>query len=151
MGAITDAATAKAESGFDPETGELRIGDVVYRPRRYTRELRVAHRRLQKEKVSVERRNEVARISAKYQTDATGKVTGVTEALTEAEALAMDEMSDLAPDLSYHALPLLFADKDGNPPTVEDAMRELVDEEASDAEDWVTSNPTGRKTKKSSA
>ena len=35
MGAITDAATAKPESGWDEEKGELRLGDVTYRPRKH--------------------------------------------------------------------------------------------------------------------
>jgi hypothetical protein len=148
---IKAMAEKQPESGFNAETGELRIGDTIYRPRRYTRELRVAHKKLRQQHVPLEKQTEVSRITAKYKTDDAGKITGMVEPLTPDEAAFMDGIADLQPDLPYHTLALLFRDDQGEPPSVEDAMRYLVDEEASDAEDWVTENPTGRKTAKSSA
>ena len=146
---IRAAATAKPESGFDEKTGELRLGGVVYKPQRYTRKLRVEHKKLKREMVPLDKQIEANRITAKYQTDGDGKVTGVREPLTSEEAAFMDELGDLSPDLAYHALGLLYKDADGNALPVDLAMDELVDEEAADAEEWVTANPTGRKTNKS--
>lgn len=135
--ALHQAATARPESGFNSETGELRIGETVFRPRRFTRA----------------RRKEIGAIGdAKHAATASslrGKLER-GEAITEQEFQRLQEASDEILDLAFKRLVVLFHDDNGNAPSVDMAMEELTDEDAQNAVAYVTENPTGQTTATSS-
>lgn len=141
MGAITEAANAKPkgpESGFDTETGELRIGEKVYRPRRYTRSLRKANTDLDNPELGARLLNKRAKI-----TESPAKVTA-------ADLRAFTNDNNEAADTTFTRVVLLFADAEGHPPVLSDAMDELLDQDAQRAVEFVVENPTGRKTETNS-
>jgi hypothetical protein len=134
-GAITAAANAMPvapESGFDPKTGELRIGDLVYRARKYSRRLRIENTALDDPELGA---NMLA---------LRAKLTAGTEPATAEDLAGYSEANNKALDVTYGRLVLLFADADGNPPSLDAAMDELSDFDAQDAVEYATVNPTTR-------
>lgn len=136
-GAITAAANARPvvpESGFDLKTGELRIGDTVYRPRKYSRRLRIENTELDDPALGAS------------MLELRAKLTAGTDPATADDLAAYSAANNKALDVTYARVVLLFADADGNRPDIDAAMEELSDFDVQDAVEYATVNPTTRTT-----
>jgi len=132
------APSPTPESGFDAETGELRIGSKVYKPLKYTRARRVAVDDLGDVNLSVTANDVAGRLNRQESVSA-GDLTNFRAA------------THSILDLAFKRLALLYADETGARPDVDEAMEELTDDDASSAVEYVVANPTARKTGASSS
>ncbi len=135
-------ATAGPPSGFDPNTGDLTIAGVVYKPRKFTNARRKEMRKLDKD------RDNAKLVAASMQIAGKFDLVGDTPTLkvgqtppTEEEMTAVQDAADELQDTLFYKLPLLFA-ADGQVVDVDQAMEELTDAEAFEAVAFAMENPT---------